>query len=240
MDDRTLPRIAVLGTGLMGRPMAGRLLAAGFPVTVWNRTLDKARPLADDGAAVAPSAAAAIRDADAVVLMLADAPAIRDTLLAGEDAGALAGRTVIQMGTIAPAESLELATAVADRGGSYLEGPVLGSIAEAATGRLVVMVGASPPLRALAPGPARVRPRAAADRPPWAGRRPQARSQPADRHHHHGLRGRPRHGSPRPTTRRSRSPSSRPRTRREPAPVLDSGAAEAGSRRLQSLHGVTS
>jgi len=161
MDDRTLPRIAVLGTGLMGRPMAGRLLAAGFPVTVWNRTLDKARPLADDGAAVAPSAAAAIRDADAVVLMLADAPAIRDTLLAGEDAGALAGRTVIQMGTIAPAESLELATAVADRGGSYLEGPVLGSIAEAATGRLVVMVGASPPpferwlpvLRAFGPEP---------------------------------------------------------------------------------------
>jgi 3-hydroxyisobutyrate dehydrogenase len=146
MDDRTPPRIAVLGTGLMGRPMAGRLLAAGFPVTVWNRTLDKAQALADDGAAVASSAAAAIRDADAVVLMLADAPAIRDTLLAGEAAALLHGRAVIQMGTIAPAESLELAAGVARRGGSYLEAPVLGSIAEAAAGRLVVMVGAPPAL----------------------------------------------------------------------------------------------
>ena len=146
MDDRTTPRIAVLGTGLMGRPMAGRLLAAGFPVTVWNRTLDKARPLADDGATVAPSPAAAIRDADALVLMLADAPAIRDTLLSAEAGTLLAGRAVIQMGTIAPAESLEFAAAVAGRGGSYLEAPVLGSIAEAAAGRLVVMVGASPTL----------------------------------------------------------------------------------------------
>ena len=146
MDDRTLPRTAVLGTGLMGRPMAGRLLAAGFPVTVWNRTLDKARPLAEQGATVAPTAAAAIRDAEAVVLMLADAPAIRDTLLTGEARSLLAGRTVIQMGTIAPVESVELAAGVAGRGGSYLEAPVLGSIGEAAAGRLVVMVGASPPL----------------------------------------------------------------------------------------------
>jgi 3-hydroxyisobutyrate dehydrogenase-like beta-hydroxyacid dehydrogenase len=120
MDECTLPRLAVLGTGLMGRPMAGRLLAAGFPVTVWNRTPAKARPLSEQGATVAPTAPVAIRDAEAVVLMLADAPAIRDTLLSGEAAGLLGGRTVIQMGTIAPAESLELSAALATRGCDYL------------------------------------------------------------------------------------------------------------------------
>jgi len=146
MDDDMLPRLAFLGTGLMGRPMAGRLLAAGYPVTVWNRTSDKTRPLAEQGATVAPTAAEAIRDAEAVVLMLADAPAIRDTLLSAEAAGLLGGLTVIQMGTIAPSESVEIAAVVAERGGFYLEAPVLGSIAEATDGRLVVMVGAAPAL----------------------------------------------------------------------------------------------
>jgi 3-hydroxyisobutyrate dehydrogenase len=161
MDDRTLPHVAFLGTGLMGRPMAGRLLAAGFPVTVWNRTIDKARPLAEQGAEVAPTPAAAMAQAEATVLMLADAPAIRATLLEGEAAGLLGGRAVIQMATIAPLESRELAAGVAARGGDYLEAPVLGSIAEATAGRLVVMVGASPELferwlpllRALGPEP---------------------------------------------------------------------------------------
>jgi len=58
MNAPTLPTIAFLGTGLMGRPMAGRVLAAGYPVTVWNRTPDKARSLADQGATVAPAASA--------------------------------------------------------------------------------------------------------------------------------------------------------------------------------------
>ena len=146
MNAPTLPTIAFLGTGLMGRPMAGRLLAAGYPVTVWNRTPDKARSLADQGATVVPAASAAIREAQAVMLMLADAPAIRDTLLTGDAPGLLASRTVIQMGTIAPSESCELGAAVTARGGSYLEAPVLGSIAEASAGRLVVMVGAPPEL----------------------------------------------------------------------------------------------
>ena len=166
MVDHTLPRLAVLGTGLMGRPIAARLLAAGHPVTVWNRTADQAATLAAEGAVVAPSAVAAIRAAEAVVLMLADAPAIRDTLLLAEPAGLLRGRTVIQMGTIAPSESLELEAGLAEHGASYLEAPVLGSIAEASGGRLVVLVGASPEnferwlplLRSLGPDPRLVGP----------------------------------------------------------------------------------
>lgn len=166
MVDHTLPRLAVLGTGLMGRPIAARLLAAGYAVTVWNRTADKTAPLAAEGAVVAPSAVAAIRAAETVVLMLADAPAIRDTLLSAEPAGLLRGRTVIQMGTIAPSESLDLEAGLAEHGATYLEAPVLGSIAEASGGRLVVLVGASPEnferwlplLRSLGPDPRLVGP----------------------------------------------------------------------------------
>jgi 3-hydroxyisobutyrate dehydrogenase len=144
MVDPTLPHVAFLGTGLMGAPMADRLLAAGYPVTVWNRTIERALPFEGRGAAVARSPAAAIEAAEALVLMLADAAGIRATLLEGEAVGRLRGRAVIQMGTIAPVESTELAAAITERGGSYLEAPVLGSIGEAAAGRLVVMVGASP------------------------------------------------------------------------------------------------
>lgn len=138
------PHIAFLGTGLMGRPMAARLLAAGYPVSVWNRTASKTAPLAHRGAAVAEAPAEAIRSADAVVLMLADAPAIAATLLDPASCAELGGRTVIQMGTIAPAESLELAGEVTRLGANYLEAPVLGSIPEAEAGRLLVMVGSDP------------------------------------------------------------------------------------------------
>ena len=144
MADPVRPRLAFLGTGLMGRPMAARLLRAGFPVAAWNRTPDKARSLANLGATVAASPAEAIRSAEAVLLMLADSAAIRATLLADDSRALLRGRTVLQMGTIAPAESTELAREVALIGGGYLEAPVLGSIPEAETGRLVIMVGADP------------------------------------------------------------------------------------------------
>jgi 3-hydroxyisobutyrate dehydrogenase-like beta-hydroxyacid dehydrogenase len=144
MADPVRPHLAFLGTGLMGRPMAARLQQAGYPVAVWNRTIDKARSLANLGATVAASPAEAIRSAEAVLLMLADSGAIRATILADNSRALLRGRTVLQMGTIAPAESTELARDVELLGGSYLEAPVLGSIPEAEAGRLVIMVGADP------------------------------------------------------------------------------------------------
>lgn len=134
-------QLAFLGTGLMGRPMAVRLLAAGHTVAVYNRTRAKAEALGPLGARVADSPAAAIDGAACVVLMLADDTAIRDTVLLDATRPSLAGRAVIQMGTIAPGESRALAAAIRAAGGDYLEAPVLGSIAEAEAGTLMVMVG---------------------------------------------------------------------------------------------------
>ena len=71
---------AVLGTGLLGSEIAIRLAARGFTVTVWNRSADKAAPLAAVGIGLADSAAAAIAGADCTLLLLSDAAAIRETL----------------------------------------------------------------------------------------------------------------------------------------------------------------
>ncbi|HKO30113.1 MAG TPA: NAD(P)-dependent oxidoreductase [Nitrospiraceae bacterium] len=133
--------IALLGTGLLGRAVAGRLQSVGHAVTVYNRTTTKALPLQACGVTVVTRPEQAIAQADCVVLMLADAAAIRAVLLTPASLAALHGKTVIQMGTIAQAESLALQTEIEQVGGSYCEAPVLGSIAEAQAGTLLVMVG---------------------------------------------------------------------------------------------------
>ena len=158
--------LAVLGTGLMGAPLAERLLDAGHAVTVYNRTRRKAEALRDAGATVAATPAEALDSAECALLMLADAAAIRTTLFEDGTAEQLRGRTLVQMGTIAPEESRQLQTQVEAAGGEYLEAPVLGSIAEVRAGTLLVMVGASPAqyerwlpvLRCLGPEPVRVGP----------------------------------------------------------------------------------
>lgn len=137
-------QVAFIGTGLMGTPMAQRLLQADIPLTVYNRTLEKADALKAAGAAVALTAAEAVKQADCVILMLTDAQAIRETLLNETVREQLGDRTVIQMGTIAPTESQALQAEITAAGGDYLEAPVLGSIPEAEAGKLILMVGATP------------------------------------------------------------------------------------------------
>jgi 3-hydroxyisobutyrate dehydrogenase-like beta-hydroxyacid dehydrogenase len=133
--------IALLGTGLMGEPLARRLLTEGHTVTAWNRSPGKTEALAADGAAVADSAAEAIAGADWVVTMLANADALREVLLSPEARGQLAGRRVLNMATIAPHEARELNTEVERAGGDFMECTVLGSIPEARSGTLILMVG---------------------------------------------------------------------------------------------------
>jgi 3-hydroxyisobutyrate dehydrogenase len=137
-------KIAIIGTGLMGRPMAERILAAGYPLSAYNRTLEKAAPLKDLGAKVAESGVDAILNSSCIVLMLSDYEAIRHVLFGRDSTGALSGRTFIQMGTISPQESVSLSKDIMKYGGDYLEAPVLGSTPEAMEGKLIVMVGASP------------------------------------------------------------------------------------------------
>jgi 3-hydroxyisobutyrate dehydrogenase-like beta-hydroxyacid dehydrogenase len=136
-------KIAFLGTGLMGEPMALRLLAAGMPMIAYNRTPEKLATLQKAGAEIADAPAAAIRASDYVVLMLSDAPAIAETLFSDITKSELKGKTVISMSTISPSQSRALCDAAVAAGGEYLEAPVLGSTPEAKAGTLTVMVGAT-------------------------------------------------------------------------------------------------
>ncbi len=134
-------KTAVLGLGLMGLEIALRLEGQGVPVIGWNRGDKRAAAARARGVSLANSAADAIAAADLVLLVLSDAEGIRETLFTTSAAAALAGRIVVQMGTIAPAESRQLADQVAAAGGRYLEAPVLGSLPEVRQGRLIVMTG---------------------------------------------------------------------------------------------------
>ena len=138
-------KVALIGTGLMGRPMGERVLAAGYHLTVFNRSREKAELLRSSGAEIAATAAEAIGSAECVLLMLADGVAIREVLFNENPKPDLGQRTVIQMGTISPTESIGFHKEVLERGGDYLEAPVLGSIPEAGAGKLLIMVGASKP-----------------------------------------------------------------------------------------------
>ncbi|MGL5805184.1 MAG: NAD(P)-dependent oxidoreductase [Xenococcaceae cyanobacterium] len=134
-------KIGFLGTGLMGQPMAQRLLEAGMEVIAYNRTQSKLEPLKSIGVEIANSPTEAIAAAECLILMLADAAAIENLLFLENTS--IANRTIIQMGTIAPQESQILRDRVVAAGGEYLEAPVLGSIPEAKTGKLIVMVGST-------------------------------------------------------------------------------------------------
>ena len=133
----------LIGTGLMGAPMALRLHDAGLEVTVYNRTAEKVTSLAEAGVAIAGSPKALAGVVDCLLLMLTDAHAIRE-LFTAEVRAELSGKTVIQMGTIGPSESQTIATELAEANIAYLEAPVLGSIPQVKDGTLLVMVGGSP------------------------------------------------------------------------------------------------
>ncbi len=134
-------RVAILGIGLLGRAVAERLHDSGHAVTVYNRTAAKTDPLRARGITVAGTADAAVASTDCTLLFLTDAAAIRSALFTPGSPVDLRGRTIIQMGTIGPDESRALQQMVAEGGGDYFEAPVLGSIAEAKAGTLIVMGG---------------------------------------------------------------------------------------------------
>lgn len=137
------PIIALFGTGLMGAPLAERLLAAGYRLIVWNRSPEKAAPLVAKGAVLAESAAQAVASAEVLITWLADRVAVQEVLFPAERSSLLEGKTIIQMGTIGPAHSRGLEDAAIAHGAAYLEAPVLGSIPEAKAGTLLLMVGST-------------------------------------------------------------------------------------------------
>lgn len=139
-------KVGLIGTGLMGQPMALKLLQAEETVVVYNRTPSKLLPLEQAGAIIVNSPTEVFKSAEVIILMLSDAPAITSILdrVLGSTPDLLTGKTIVQMGTIAPQESQAIAERVTQASGSYLEAPVLGSIPQVKTGDLIVMVGSTP------------------------------------------------------------------------------------------------
>ena len=134
-------KIGLLGTGLMGQAMAQTLRNADCSLCAYNRTAEKLTPLREKGIAIADSPASLLSACHCIILMLSDAGAIREVVLTTDAAQNLSGRTIIQMGTIAPKESRALQAEIQEYGGDYLEAPVLGSVPQAQSGTLQVMVG---------------------------------------------------------------------------------------------------
>ena len=135
-------RIAVLGTGMMGLPIARRLCQAGHQVHAWNRTRSKAELLVNDGAQVHEQAADAVRQADMAISLLESGPVVADVLFRQGVAEALApGALFIDMASIQPAEARAHAAQLMARGAAYLDAPVSGGTVGAETGTLAIMVG---------------------------------------------------------------------------------------------------
>lgn len=130
--------IAFLGTGIMGAPMARHLAEAGHAVRAWNRTSDRAQPLAEHGARVAASPAEAVRDADVVVTMLTDGAAVHEVVDQAGDA-LPRGATWWQASTVGIAANEDLAQLAEQRGLTYVDAPVLGTRGPAEEGTLVVL-----------------------------------------------------------------------------------------------------
>ena len=133
---------AILGTGLMGTATALRLQEQGHDVIAWNRHEEKARERLHQQVTVVGKLDDALDQAETLLLFLADATAIEDVLLPLPPE-TLAGKTIIQMGTISPTESRDLLFKIESTGSQYLEAPVLGSIPETRDGSLLLMVGAT-------------------------------------------------------------------------------------------------
>jgi 3-hydroxyisobutyrate dehydrogenase-like beta-hydroxyacid dehydrogenase len=137
-------RVAVLGAGNMAGAMVGTLRRAGFDVTVWNRTGERAEAVAGaHGAGTASSVTEAVRAGDVVLSSLADDEAVLSTYL-GDDGAAAAtrpGQLVLEMSTVAPETSRRVGEAVEATGASFLDAPVSGSVPTVEKGELTIMVG---------------------------------------------------------------------------------------------------
>lgn len=138
--------VTLLGLGTMGTGMAGQLLAAGFPLTVWNRSPEKARAQEAAGARAAETPRSAAAAADVVISMVADDTASRAVWLGetGALAGARPGTVLIESSTASPGWIRELAALALERGCTLIDAPVTGSRAEAASGRLLFLAGGDP------------------------------------------------------------------------------------------------
>ena len=139
-------QIGIAGLGKMGSAIVQRLIEVGHDLTVWNRSLEKARPLANAGAKVAANPADVARNAQTIITILTDAAAI-DAVYgapAGLLAGDVTGKLFIEMSTVAPATETALAEKVRAKGAALVECPVGGTTGPARQGKLIGLMGGEP------------------------------------------------------------------------------------------------
>ena len=138
-----MAHLGYIGLGVMGGRMAARLMSKGHTVTAYNRTASKARPLVDRGLRLANSPRDVAAAADVTFVMVANSAALR-AVADGPDgfiAGAGPGKIVVDMSTVSPALSRDLARQVRDRGARMVDAPVSGSVLTLEQGKLSIMVG---------------------------------------------------------------------------------------------------
>jgi 3-hydroxyisobutyrate dehydrogenase-like beta-hydroxyacid dehydrogenase len=138
-----LQTIGFIGLGTMGKPMAENLIKKGYPVTVYNRTAEKAEELVASGANAAATPADAARAANVLITMLSNDSALEEVIfgVGGVMKGVHPGLTVIDCSTVAPKTSQKLYAELAQHGVDFLDAPVTGSKPAAVSGTLVFMVG---------------------------------------------------------------------------------------------------
>ncbi|WP_172829471.1 NAD(P)-dependent oxidoreductase [Pseudomonas sp. DR 5-09] len=140
----TRPSLGFAGIGLMGLPMCRRLLAAGYPLTVWNRNPAKCAPLVEAGARQVATPAELCEQADVVMLCLADTAVVREVVFgpAGVAEGAKPGQLLVDFSSLEPTATREMAAELADKAGmAWLDSPVSGGVVGAEAGSLAIMVG---------------------------------------------------------------------------------------------------
>jgi 2-hydroxy-3-oxopropionate reductase len=136
-------RVGFIGLGIMGMPMARNLMEAGYELVLHNRSPEKAEELGKEGATVAATPREVAEKSDVVITMLPDSPQVRE-VVAGENGvleGISEGALIIDMSTISPVVTEELAEAVKEKGASMLDAPVSGGDVGAIEGTLSIMVG---------------------------------------------------------------------------------------------------
>jgi 3-hydroxyisobutyrate dehydrogenase-like beta-hydroxyacid dehydrogenase len=140
---RSGPSLGFIGLGAMGSRMAQRLLAAGYDLTVHDRTRERARPLEQNGAKFAPTPKRLAAAVDVVLSSLTDDAALEEVMFGPEGALTVArpGTTFIEMSTVSPRISSRLHEAARTRGLAVLDAPVSGSTPQAEEGQLVILVG---------------------------------------------------------------------------------------------------
>lgn len=139
-------RIGFIGLGIMGRPMAAHLLDAGYTVTVWNRTRSKMQALVERGAAAGESPKDVAARSEITITMVADTPDAVDVILGTEGVihGVRRGGVVVDMSTISPVATREIARQLGERGVEMLDAPVSGGERGAIDAALSIMVGGKP------------------------------------------------------------------------------------------------